>query len=293
MRSGVACVRGSILINNHMKMNKNSISSKVTQALYSRSKSEYWKLVTSIGAVIDEGNLSDLLLLVESNHANSKALYGDILSRAVSLDDGLKSKAFIHVTQMLSDESIDVITSALFATRNAAQPPSYKKEFLQLSESDSVKVRRACASVAPYYVMPDVEGSTADEDILSAALKLGRDEDEEVRNWATFAFANGIDNDSPGIRGHLKQQLEDSFQDVRQEAAVALALRKDRSVYDLIQKELSNKGPAPLWIDAAGNTRDEMFLPRLRELRSLHANDNDLSYIYSIDDAIENISYNH
>lgn len=69
-----------------------------------------------------------------------------------------------------------------------------------------------------------------DPHAVEALLELMRDEDEDVRDWATFSLGVQGDADSPAIREALMERLGDSFTDAREEAVEALAKRKDLRV---------------------------------------------------------------
>lgn len=58
-------------------------------------------------------------------------------------------------------------------------------------------------------------------------LKLMEDSDVEIRDWATFALASQDDTDSDQIRSAFIRCLDDSSEDVREEALVGLARRRD------------------------------------------------------------------
>jgi HEAT repeat protein len=82
-----------------------------------------------------------------------------------------------------------------------------------------VRFALACA-------MGNFSGDATAANIL---VHLSRDEDEDVRDWATFGIgALGVD--SPAIRDALIERLEDSFEDVRGEAIAGLAQLKDDRV---------------------------------------------------------------
>ncbi len=66
-------------------------------------------------------------------------------------------------------------------------------------------------------------------------LKLMRDVDADVRDWATFGLGILGDQDSPEIREALSSRLTDDDLDTREEALVGLAKRHDpRIVPNLI-----------------------------------------------------------
>lgn len=76
---------------------------------------------------------------------------------------------------------------------------------------------------------------------VETLLELMQDEDEDVRDWATFNLGSQGDADSLAIRDALVERLGDSFPDAREEAVEALAKRKDLRVLpalkDLLQDE--------------------------------------------------------
>ena len=76
---------------------------------------------------------------------------------------------------------------------------------------------------------------------VETLIELMRDEDEDVRDWATFGLGVLGDADSPAIREALVERLGDSYPDAREEAVEALAKRKDLRVLpallELLQAE--------------------------------------------------------
>jgi len=69
-------------------------------------------------------------------------------------------------------------------------------------------------------------------------LELTRDSDADVRDWATFGLGVQGDCDTPEIREALFRCLEDQNEDVREEAMVGLAKRKDRRVLPILLQSL-------------------------------------------------------
>ena len=62
---------------------------------------------------------------------------------------------------------------------------------------------------------------------ISTLINLMEDDDEDVRNWATFGLGAQSVEDSPQIRDALRKRLADPFSEARDEAIWGLALRKD------------------------------------------------------------------
>jgi HEAT repeat protein len=82
------------------------------------------------------------------------------------------------------------------------------------------------------------------------------DSDDDVRDWAVFGLGNLGDADSEGIRDAIFARLNDSNEDVQEEAMVGLAKRKDQRVLPaliaaLSQFELVKPSATTLTIEAA------------------------------------------
>ncbi len=58
-------------------------------------------------------------------------------------------------------------------------------------------------------------------------MQLMKDSDENVRDWATFTLGIQTQYDSQEIREVIRARLQDNFEDARDEAVWALALRRD------------------------------------------------------------------
>jgi len=86
---------------------------------------------------------------------------------------------------------------------------------------------------------------------VSTLLKLMEDEDGDVRDWATFGLAVLGDCDSEQIRTALIRRLNDTDDDAREEAMVALAKRKDLRVLPCLLVFLEQENTTDRVIEAA------------------------------------------
>jgi HEAT repeat protein len=73
------------------------------------------------------------------------------------------------------------------------------------------------------------------------------DDDQDVRDYATFGLGSCSDLDSPGIREALLQRVADSFADVRYEALVGLGKRRDVRVVPHVLRAL-HESPTNDWV---------------------------------------------
>jgi HEAT repeat protein len=79
-----------------------------------------------------------------------------------------------------------------------------------------------------------------DEPSIKGLLKLSSDPDSEIRDWAVFGFGVQGDADSPEIRDALLRCLNDTNEDVREEAAVGLGKRQDQRVIPALFRMLED-----------------------------------------------------
>jgi HEAT repeat protein len=127
------------------------------------------------------------------------------------------------------DGDLDTVLAALAAsaTLDATLP---------LAAHPSAKVRRAMATA--------LSGS-ADPRAVAALIALSADVDANVRDWATFELGSAEEPGAPvfvdtdAVRQALFARLEDPFDEVRAEAILGLAMRKDRRAVVAIARELT------------------------------------------------------
>ncbi len=86
---------------------------------------------------------------------------------------------------------------------------------------------------------------------VSTLLQLTQDTDAEVRDWAFFGLGVQGDTESGEIRDALVRCLNDPDEDVREEAMVGLAKRKERRVLSALLSALEQPAMTVRVIEAA------------------------------------------
>jgi hypothetical protein len=81
-------------------------------------------------------------------------------------------------------------------------------------------------------------GGIEEEPAIEALIKLSADEDRDVRDWATFGLGSLVKIDTPQIRDALVARLGEEDDEVRGEALVGLAKRRDSRVIDCLRADL-------------------------------------------------------
>ena len=105
---------------------------------------------------------------------------------------------------------------------------------------------------------------------LDALIELSRDEANEVREWATFGLAK-LQADTAPLREALFIRLGDLQPEIRGEAFIGLAERKDPRVLEALRQELKGPTVNVLAVEAAETLGDVSLLPLLLELRKAGA----------------------
>ena len=118
-------------------------------------------------------------------------------------------------------------------------------------------------------------------------IRLSSDTDHDVRNWATFGLGSQIEDDTPEIREALRANLGDPDHEIRGEAIIGLAERKDPEVADILIREWeSSETVSLLSIDAAGIAADARLIEYLERFRADLSLEEDASFKSALDDAI-------
>jgi len=106
-----------------------------------------------------------------------------------------------------------------------------------------------------------------DDAIVSALIALSADEDEDVRDYATFGLGTTLESvDTPEVRAALLARADDEHADTRNEALAGLAYRHDAAVVPLLVKELESADVEAVTVQAASVIADPRLLPGLRRL---------------------------
>ncbi len=77
-----------------------------------------------------------------------------------------------------------------------------------------------------------------DSESVARLLRLTRDNDSDVRDWAVFGLGVQGSVDSPEIREALLERVTDSDEDVREEAVVGLGKRRDPRLLPVLRSLL-------------------------------------------------------
>lgn len=165
---------------------------------------------------------------------------------------------------LLADADPLVVSSALFALGHLSRGDTSK--IAALAAHSSADVRHAVAVAL---------GGRDELPALQALILLAADNDEDVRNWATFGLGARCDADSPEIRAVLVSRLSDGNPEIRGEAMVGLARRGDQRAIGPVLDALSetevpvlsgSERAGMLAVEAAEHLGSPGFVPSLERL---------------------------
>lgn len=137
------------------------------------------------------------------------------------------------------------------------------ERILALCRHPDVDVRLRAADA-----LTSLEALSPSPEAIAAMIALTSDDDENVRDWATFDLGTQFMADSHDIRQALRDRLQDDNDEVRHEAYAGLARRHDPGITEVIREALQQKVVWRLAVDAARLLRSPELLGPLKQLRT-------------------------
>lgn len=199
--------------------------------------------------------------LCGSDNPRERSLGVRILGQNVVAEKNFPEEKFDILFSMLDTETdATVLSEVCFALGHISDPRAIQR-VVRFANHPDADVRWGVV-----HMMTGHEDQTA----IDTLIELTADEDEKVRDWATFGIGDIAvlhDIDSQEIREALAARLNDTYRDARLEAIEGLALRKDIRALEPLKKELEDGWNAYCAFEAATALADPSLLPALLELR--------------------------
>lgn len=226
---------------------------------------ERWALVSELHRRGSSEIFRSAVDWCRSEGMSLRCLGADVLGQlgyADSYPFGEESEPIL--VKLLHDHEPDVVADALVALGHLGRGNA--SVIAALASHPNARVRYAVAFCL---------GPRTEEVATQTLVALTRDDDRDVRDWATFGLGDLNAADSSDVRAALAERLVDVDEEIRGEAMVGLANRHVTEVIPTILRELRATGSA-LAVRAAAILGDSLFVPALNQLLAAHPADRDI-----------------
>jgi HEAT repeat protein len=178
---------------------------------------------------------------------------------------------------MLADQDSSVVYSATCALGHRHDDRAIGS-LSQLVDHPDAEIRQSLASAL---------GGFEDETAIQILIRLTSDSQESVRDWATFAIGSLTEVDTPELRESLFARIDEDNGEIRGEALVGLARRKDQRTLDLVRAELQRPYAGDWVLEAAELVGNSSLIPLLTALRDRWGNENERYFGAQLSEALE------
>ncbi len=239
----------------NLKNDSRSTKEIIKLAALEEDEDNYWNLVRILHGRGGDEEFVAASRLCESQSSKERSLGVDILAQlGTSQKTWTQQSGDILLKLLSSEENSDVLASIGYAFGHLKDSRGVLP-LVKFKNHSNADVR-----------MGVVLGLISQEDELAiqVLIELSSDEDKDVRNWATFGLGSQIETDTQAIRDALFVRVisetgeDDTIAEIRGEALLGLALRKDERVINPLIVELKSGCVGMLAAEAAkvmGDTR--------------------------------------
>jgi HEAT repeat protein len=233
---------------------------------------EYWAIVSELQRRGDPDTFEAARELCEEPSDKARCLGAAVLGQLGRAEGTpFLEQSLPLLLELCSDgASADVLAASLHALGSLEEPRALAAVLAQRLHADPTVRLAVAQALAP------VAGDPPQADAIEAVMQLMRDEDADVRDWATFSLGSLLKIDTAAVRDALLGQLDDADEGVSAEALAGLAARGDARANDVLLRRLDaaisrpfdNPRVADLLLEAAEQLGDPRFLPALATLRA-------------------------
>ncbi|WP_371616657.1 HEAT repeat domain-containing protein [Streptomyces sp. NBC_00454] len=207
------------------------------------------------------GALAVGLGLIRSGDPVEREMGCDLLGKASDQNEACRAETVVALVALAEREGEADVLAALARAVEMTYDPRAVPVLVVLAGHPDAGVRREVACSFPGVLTGSPDGPD-----VHALIALTRDQDPEVRNWATFTLGSQAEADGPAIREALWARTSDENADVREEGIHGLARRRDPRAVPLLVELLGNpEGAHVLTFRAAEAMGAPELLPALLE----------------------------
>ena len=193
-------------------MRRQDVQELIARALVEDKDSEVrWDCVRALWSVDGVEVLVAARRLCESDDPSQRVLGVDILAQLGAADqDGPKrpfrDEALAILKHLCFTDTDDEVLQAAASALGMQYDPSAVAPLLRLKDHPDAGVRRSVASA-----LGTAMRSHEDEQGIKALVRLMEDEDDDVRDWASFELGVQLHFDCAEVRDALARRLDDPY----------------------------------------------------------------------------------
>ncbi len=231
----------------------------VAACLATEDEDGRWDLVWTIQRRGGETEFRLAEDLCRSTDPERRELGVDILGQLGVENRTFQEESVTILLDLFNDPDETVLYSAITALGHRNDPRSVSP-VCGLADHPDSDIRYAVARTL---------GGREEADATAVLIQLSGDPNDEVRDWATFGLGSLSEADSPEIREALFARTEEENGEIRGEALIGLARRKDERALGLVRRELDRPFEGSWVIEAAEHLADASLVAPLRALREI------------------------
>ncbi len=251
---------------------KNWTSEKIlNRLLNNKTQKTYWDNISELRKRPNQEVFKKAYEFAKSDFDKQKIIGLDILQQ-LGFDPRYKKKETVELHfELLEEEQSDNVLKSIFHGIGHNNDELSDKQILKLLEFKNVKnteVKHALISA-----LLGIENTST----INVLIEFTKDKTASIRNWATFSIGSLTELDNTDIRNALWNRVNDPNFEIKSEAIVGLANRKDSRIKSIIIKELENGDYGILLFEAILIIKDQDFLPLLnKNLEVAKTNEDDI-----------------
>ena len=228
--------------------------------LTNKSVRTHWDYISALRSRWSKEVFDKCVLLLQSNNPKERGFAVGILSQL-----GLPPRPFIKESIKLFFDTLQtetdhsVISSIFYGLGyNNEHLTAKKTKFIcSFKDSKSLEVKQGLV-----FALGGLDHKIANDTLIG----FSSNQNNYIRNWATFSLGSQTTQDTPAIREALWRRVNDKHEETRHEAILGLAIRKDARIKEILKKELENIDVhSSLLLEAIEELNDKEFIEILQE----------------------------
>ena len=239
-----------------------SLDARVQAALAAYDPDLRWELIAGIMFECPDDVFEVSTGLVRGAHERERTLGADILGRLVGVDPDAGLDVERTLLPALQSERGPHAMASMVAALGHVGDPDALAQIIPLADHPDAGVRLAVA-----FAVATVSPRPLSDAVKIGLIRLSRDEEPEVRDWATFGLGTLSDEESPDVTAALLARASDPHHEARAEALFGLAVRRDPRAVPHLIRALESAHVHGLEVDAAAEAADPRLLPALWALQ--------------------------